>query len=252
MCIRTSDKGAQCISAWALFVYSCWKGTTETSVLRTKRSKASRFFMCIHRYLTNKHCINQQKTNNMKRIRFSVESIPFFATSVTLLIMSIVLLHFHLFSSQTLLLQIWCGFIGFFIALAAIILFAVHRRKQNRQQHYLNISNTCKFDLLKAQFTQYILFYGGDDKQKLLHELNTQFDEINHIISSIDSTVCKDDLLCQAGKILYGTTNANETYNKITQQLQSATDCTLVRQLSGTLLHCSDMLKQTYTPHTEQ
>lgn len=188
----------------------------------------------------------------MKRSRSSLGSILFFAVSLTLLAMSIVLLHFHLFSTQTLLLQIWCGFIGFAVAVASIVLFAVNRKKQDKQKHNPNLINTHKLDLLKAQFTQYILFYGGNDKQQLLNELNTQFDEIDQTITSIDSTVCKDDILCQAGKILYNTPNANEAYSQITQQLQSTTDCALIRRLSGTLLHCSDMLKQTYTPPAEQ
>ncbi len=181
----------------------------------------------------------------MKRKRLSVGSTLFFISSVTLLVMSIILLHFHLFSEQTLLLQIWCGFVGFAVAGTSIALFAVNRRKQSRRKNRQDLPVTHKFDLLKAQFTQYILFYGGDEKQQLLNELNTQFDKINQTITSIDSTVCKDDILCQTGKILYDTANANEAYTKITQQLQSNTDCELVKQLSATLLRCSDMLKQT-------
>ena len=181
----------------------------------------------------------------MKRNRLSVGGILFFTPLLTLLVMSIVLLHLHLFTTQTIIMQFWCGFIGFAVDVASIVLFAVNRRKQHKQKPNYDFSNTHKFDLLKAQFTQYILFYGGDDRQKLIHELNAQFDEINRTITSIDSIVCKDDILCRAGKILYNTSNADEAYNKITQQLQSSTDCGIVRKLSETLLHCSDMLKQT-------
>lgn len=186
----------------------------------------------------------------MKRTRPTLEDFLFIGVTIALIATSAILLHYHLFSHNAILQGILYGSIGIFVAVTAILIY-FFKKKKDRVKKVVSASPVeCKLDLLRSQFIEYISFYGGEDKEKIIDEINEQFEGMYRMVADIQSELYKDDILCQIGKLFYNTTNANEAYEAITKQLFSTTDCTLVRQLTQALYDNTCMLKQRYNRPT--
>lgn len=73
-------------------------------------------------------------------------------------------------------------------------------------------------EIIKAQFMFYVHLHGGEDKEELIKEIKTRFENIYKSISSIEYRISEDDVLVYTLRVHFNSlweTNAIEKINKI-------------------------------------